>query len=231
MLRFLPHSRILMRHSFNRWLDCRPNGKVYAAFGPTCAAAADSGWVMGFDAAGLNSSGTLYLAPAAGQNAPGFTLHGLSADSTGNLYVFGQASFAYQAPRDRLAGIKPASSGNAFLKLSTENGIALTDYSKTASSGPLSFISAESSSSAGALVLPDFTDASGKVWHLALGADDGGNIYVLNRDSLGGCAFVHVDCSIGGWLDFVSGSRACRSILWRCRLLRCRRQHRKSVHT
>jgi hypothetical protein len=161
------------------------NGKVYGAWGPNCGTATDSGWVMGFDAANLNSVGTLYLAPAAGPGAPGFTLAGLSADSSGNLYLFGQASFAYQAPGSTNI-FAPASGGNAFLQISTENGLGLTDYSKTSSSGPLSLISAATAASGGAVVIPDFDDASGKVWHLALGAGTDGNIYVLNRDALGG---------------------------------------------
>jgi PQQ enzyme repeat len=161
------------------------NGKVFAAFGPNCGAAADSSWIMGFDAASLSSTGSLYLAPAAGSNAPGFTTAGLSADSTGDLYIFGQATFGYHAPGAANA-LAPANAGNAFLKLSTENGLALTDYSETSRSGPLSLINAQGGMSGGAVVLPDFTDDAGKVWHLALGAASDGSISLLNRDSLGG---------------------------------------------
>src|SRR6266699_3201139 len=39
--------------------------------------------------------------------------------------------------------------------------------------------------SAGPLLLPDLTDASGTVRHLAVGAGKDGNLYVLNRDNLG----------------------------------------------
>jgi len=158
------------------------NGKVYAAFGPTCGAATDSGWVMGFDAAGLSPSGTLYLAPAVGAGASGFTLDGISADSAGNLYVFDQTSFAYQA-RGLTSGLSLARGGSAFLKLSTENGVTLIDSSKTSSSRLVPMASAGVSGSA--VVLPDFTDAAGKIWHLALGAGSDGDIYLLNRDSLG----------------------------------------------
>jgi hypothetical protein len=161
------------------------NGKVYAAFGPNCGAAADSSWVMGFDAASLSSAGSLYLAPSAGPNAPGFTTAGLSADSAGNLYIFGQATFAYRAHGSTNA-LTPASAGNAFLKLSTENGLALSDYSKTSTTGPLSLITAGKGTSGGTVVLPDSTDAAGNVWHLALGAGTDGSISLLNRDSLGG---------------------------------------------
>ena len=163
------------------------NGKVFAAFGPQCGAPTDSGWVMGFDAASLSPSGTLYLAPAASAGASGFTLAGISTDSAGNLYVFDQASFAYQ-PGGATGGLSLSGGGSAFLKLSTENGITLIDSSKTSSSRLVPMDSAGGSGSA--VVLPDFTDASGKVWHLALGAGSDGAIYMLNRDSLGGSALL-----------------------------------------
>jgi hypothetical protein len=159
------------------------NGNVYAAWGPNCNTSADSGWVIGFDADGLFPSSSLYLAPASGPDVPGFTETGLSADSSRSLYVFGQARILSRSAN--LAGaLVSVGSGNAFLKLSTENGLSLLDYSKTTPSSTVPFGDANVGVP-GAVVLPDFTDASGKVFHLALGASSDGNIYLLNRDSLG----------------------------------------------
>ncbi len=53
------------------------NGKVFAAFGPGCSAPADSGWVIGFDAASLSPSASVYLAPASSRNR--FWIHGFWA--------------------------------------------------------------------------------------------------------------------------------------------------------
>jgi outer membrane protein assembly factor BamB len=39
--------------------------------------------------------------------------------------------------------------------------------------------------SGGAMVLPNFADANGKVWHLAIGAGKNSTIYVVNRFSMG----------------------------------------------
>src|SRR4029077_10306741 len=39
--------------------------------------------------------------------------------------------------------------------------------------------------SGGVLLLPDLTDSAQKVWHLAVGAGKDGNIYVVDRDSMG----------------------------------------------
>jgi len=39
--------------------------------------------------------------------------------------------------------------------------------------------------SGGALVLPDMTDSTGTVWHLAVGAGKDSNMYLVNRDKMG----------------------------------------------
>jgi glucose dehydrogenase len=39
--------------------------------------------------------------------------------------------------------------------------------------------------SGGAMLLPDLTDSSGTVHHLVVGAGKDGNLYVVNRDSMG----------------------------------------------
>ena len=39
--------------------------------------------------------------------------------------------------------------------------------------------------SGGEMLLPDLTDSSGTVRHLVVGAGKDGNIYVVNRDSMG----------------------------------------------
>ena len=39
--------------------------------------------------------------------------------------------------------------------------------------------------SGGAMVLPDLSDGAGHTLHLAVGAGKDGNLYVVNRDSMG----------------------------------------------
>ncbi len=160
------------------------NGKVFAAWGPNCGTASDSGWVMGFDASSLNPSGSLYLAPPSSLDSLGIYASGLTADTAGNLYVFDPESKATQNS-GAVGSLNSGSAGNAFVKLSTENGLTLSDYSKTASTASSSSTGSVAGASAGAIVVPDFTDDSGKVWHLAFGPGSDGSIYVLNRDSLG----------------------------------------------
>jgi len=75
--------------------------------------------------------------------------------------------------------------GNAFLKISTTGGtLAVADYFETYN-GISESGQDEDLGSGGALVLPDMTDSSGTVHHLAVGAGKDQNIYVVNRDSMG----------------------------------------------
>jgi hypothetical protein len=39
--------------------------------------------------------------------------------------------------------------------------------------------------SGGTIVLPDLSDSSGNIWHLAVGAGKDSNLYLVNRDSMG----------------------------------------------
>ncbi len=161
------------------------NGKAYAAWRPNCTAVSNTGWVMGFDTTNLNPSGWLYLEPATDRDTSGLAAAGLTGDTSGNLYLFGHASG--MNPVLNSAGVVvPASAGSAFLKLSTLNGLALANSSRTTASSSAPSVTADLIMAAGVIVLPDFTDDAGKVWHLALGAGFDGSIDVLSRDSLGG---------------------------------------------
>ncbi|MGA7825490.1 MAG: hypothetical protein WCA14_14975, partial [Steroidobacteraceae bacterium] len=75
--------------------------------------------------------------------------------------------------------------GNSFLKLSTAGGtLSVADY--FAMSNEVSESSADQDlGSGGILLLPDVTDSGGTVRHLAIGAGKDGNLYVVNRDSMG----------------------------------------------
>lgn len=160
------------------------DGKVYAAFGPQCSAPTDSGWVMGFDGASLLSIPSLYFAPSSNAVDSGFTLSGLSTDATGNLYGLGQMSSAARVT-DSTGTLAPANAGTAFFKLSTENGLALLGFSNRSIGAHAPSITANSSGLSSALLVPDLPDTSGVVLHLALGADNDGRIYLLNRDAIG----------------------------------------------
>jgi hypothetical protein len=76
--------------------------------------------------------------------------------------------------------------GNSFLKISTLNSgtLAVADYFAMWNEVSESIADLDLGGS-GPILLPDFADGSGTVHHLAVGAGKDGNIYVVDRDSLG----------------------------------------------
>ena len=74
--------------------------------------------------------------------------------------------------------------GNAFLKLSNSSGLQVEDFFE-----PFNTVNESDSDldlgSGGAMVLPDMTDSTGTTRHLAVGAGKDGNIYLVDRDSMG----------------------------------------------
>jgi hypothetical protein len=71
------------------------------------------------------------------------------------------------------------------MKISTaSNTLSVADYFEMSNTVSESN-NDEDLGSGGAMVLPDMTDTSGTVHHLAVGAGKDGNIYVVNRDSMG----------------------------------------------
>jgi PQQ enzyme repeat len=162
------------------------NGKVYAAFGPTCATAADSGWVIGFDPEHLKSAGSVFLAPSLIPGATGFVLKGLASDSVGNFYAFGGGDFISQTPSANGFPVS-AFAGDSFLRFSTENGLALAELPAAAAAANSTLV-ADAGGISSVVVLPDLIDAAGNTSHLALGAGGDGSVYLLNRDYLIGGA-------------------------------------------
>lgn len=102
---------------------------------------------------------------------------GPAADASGNVYVISGNGFG-DTPGTN------SSFGNSFVRLTTSGGLKVGDYFT-----PFNTLSEDNADadfgSAGPLLLPDLTDASGTTRHLAVGAGKDGNLYVLNRDNLG----------------------------------------------
>jgi immunoglobulin I-set domain protein len=136
-----------------------------------------SAWVIAFDAGTLQQTGAIDLVPNNSGGGMWMGGGGPAADASGNVYVISGNGFG-DTPGTN------SSYGNSFVRLSTSGGLKVGDYFTPFNT------SAEDSAdedfgSAGPLLLPDLTDASGTLRHLAVGAGKDGNLYVLNRDNLG----------------------------------------------
>src|SRR5207342_2947329 len=74
--------------------------------------------------------------------------------------------------------------GNAFIKIATAGGLSVADYFATFDTVSASNADTDLGSG-GAMVFPDFVDASGATRHLAVGAGKDGHLYVVDRDAMG----------------------------------------------
>jgi hypothetical protein len=162
------------------------NGVLYTAWTSHCDISPYSGWIIAYNATTLAQSAVLNVAPNSAGGGPAIWMAGggPAVDAGGNLYLL-TANGVFETT---LVNGFPGGGdyGNSFLKISTTGGaLAVADYFTMLNEV------AESSAdldlgSGGAMLLPDLTDSGGTVRHLAVGAGKDGNIYVVNRDSMGG---------------------------------------------
>jgi len=160
------------------------NGTVYLGWTSHCDHQPYTGWLMGYSESTLAQTAILNLTPNGSEGSIWMSGAGLAADAGGNIY-FLDANGTFDTSLDANGFPIHADFGNAFLKVSTTGGsLAVADYFE-----PFDTVAEsakdEDLGSGGVLLLPDLTDQSGNVYHLAVGAGKDKNIYVVNRDSMG----------------------------------------------
>ncbi|MFL6436211.1 MAG: PKD domain-containing protein [Terriglobales bacterium] len=160
------------------------NGVVYTSFASHCDNAPYNGWIVGYSQTTLQQVSVFNMTPNGSEGAIWMAEGGLAADQAGNIY-FLDGNGTFDTTLDANGFPTNKDFGNSFMKLSTSgNSLAAADY--FAMSNVVSENSADVDLGSGsAILLPDFTDATGKTWHLAVGAGKDKNIYVVNRDSMG----------------------------------------------
>ena len=160
------------------------NGVIYTSWGSHCDARPYTGWMISYNEGSLAQASVLNLTPNGNEGALWMSGAGPAADSASNIYAL-DANGSFDSTVNAQGFPSQGDFGNAFLKISTTNNqLAVADYFE------MSNQSSENSSdedlgSGGALVLPDLTDRSGNTRHLAVGAGKDGNLYVVDRDSMG----------------------------------------------
>jgi hypothetical protein len=160
-------------------------GVIYTSWTSHCDIAPYSGWIIAFAESTLARTAVLNVAPNGGAGpAIWMSGGGPAADSAGNIYLL-TANGAFETTLDANGFPSGKDYGNSFLKLSSAGGsLSIADYftmynEVAESAGDVDL------GSGGAMLLPDLTDSTGAVRHLVVGAGKDGNIYVVNRDSLG----------------------------------------------
>jgi hypothetical protein len=168
------------------------NGTVYTAWSSHCDIAPYTSWIIGYDEKTLAQNRVLNLDP---NGAPNSTFlsdgsgnsfwnsgAGPAADATGNIYAL-----SANGPFDTalLNGFPSHGDyGDTFLKLATPGSLAVSDYF-TPFDQATDAQNDTDLGSGGAIVLPDMTDGSGEIRHLAVGAGKDSNIYLVDRDNMG----------------------------------------------
>ena len=159
------------------------NGKLYTGWTSHCDIRPYTGWIIAYDAGTLAQTSVLNMTPNGNEGSIWMAGAGLAADRFGNIY-FLDANGVFDATMNSSGFPSGGDYGNAFMKLSTSGGLAVADYfemdNQAAENG-----SDTDLGSGGALLLPDLSDGAGNTMHLAVGAGKDGNLYVVNRDSMG----------------------------------------------
>jgi hypothetical protein len=160
------------------------NGTIYMGWTSHCDGLPYTGWLMAYSESSLRQTAVLNLTPNGNAGSIWMAGSGLAADASGNIY-FLDANGTFDTTLNSSGFPTQSDFGNAFLKISSTGGkLSVADYFEPYNTVAESAAD-EDLGSGGALVLPDISDSSGNVHHLAVGAGKDGNIYVVNRDSMG----------------------------------------------
>jgi autotransporter-associated beta strand protein len=150
------------------------NGVIYLAFASLGDIAPYHGWLLGYDAHTLAQT-TVYVSnPNSSDSGIWESGCGPTADTNGNVYV-ATGNGPFDGPTN-------SDYGDSLLKLSTTNGLALTDYFTPASQATMDS-SDRDFGSGGIVVLPDEVGSAAHP-HLLVMADKEGTIYLMDRDNL-----------------------------------------------
>ncbi len=149
------------------------NGKVYLAFASHGDTGPYHGWVIAYDAATLQPSGSWCVTPDGFAGAIWMSGGGLSADSNGDIYgISGNGQFN--------AAFGGQSYSNSYFKISPDLS-KVEDYFTPFNNVFLSTNDIDLGSGA-ALLVPD---QPGPHPHLVISAGKEGRIYVVDRDNMG----------------------------------------------
>jgi outer membrane protein assembly factor BamB len=162
------------------------NGTLYTSWTSHCDIQPYTGWIIAYAESTLARAAVLNVAPNSGGAGPAIWMAGggPAADASGNIYLLtGNGTFETTFDANGFPTLHDY--GNSFLKISTAGGtLSVADYfamynEVAESAGDVDL------GSGGAMLLPDLKDSTNTVRHLVIGAGKDGNIYLVNRDSMG----------------------------------------------
>jgi hypothetical protein len=161
------------------------NGTIYTSWTSHCDDAPYGGWIISFAQSTLARNGALNIA-ANSSAGPSIWMagDGPAVDASGNIYLL-SANGAFETTLDAKGFPSGQDFGNSFLKISSAAaGLSVLDFF-TMSNEVAESNADQDLGSGGEMLLPDLTDSTNTVRHLMVGAGKDGNIYVVDRDSMG----------------------------------------------
>jgi hypothetical protein len=159
------------------------NGNIYTAWTSHCDVGLYTGWLIAYSESTLQQTQVLNLIPNGHEGSIWMSGSGLAVDSAGSLYL-SDANGTFDATLDANNNPINHDYGNAMIRLTANGTLAVADYFNVSNTVSESSQDLDLGSG-GVVLLPDMTDASGKIQHLVVGAGKDKNIYIASRDSLG----------------------------------------------
>jgi hypothetical protein len=149
------------------------NGAIYIAFASYADIDPYHGWILTYSASTLANLGTFCDTPDGGQGGIWMAGAGMSADSSGNVYVStGNGTFSIQNGGSDY--------GDTVIKFSSSPSLTVTDWFSPHDNSYLD-VNDLDLGSGGLLIFPDGTGGGNR---MLIGGKNGA-LYLLNRDSLG----------------------------------------------
>lgn len=160
------------------------NHIVYTSWASHCDYRPYTGWIISYNQTTLAQQSVLNVTPNGNEGSIWAAGAGPAADSAGNIY-FLDANGTFDTTLDKNGFPINGDYGNAVMKLSTAKGqLAVADYFNMYNTVDESNAD-EDLGSGGAMVVPNFKDASGKMHQLVVGAGKDSNIYLADRTNMG----------------------------------------------
>jgi len=171
------------------------------------------GWVIGYDKTSLSQVAVFNTTPDAFGSYPsrgGVWMGGgaPAADTSNNLYLITGNGAYNGASGGSISGVTDF--GDSVLKLSTSPSLAVTDWFAPMDQQALSDAD-EDFGSGGTVVLVDLP-SSAPVQHLLVGAGKAGDLFLLNRDSMG--HFSSTGNNVVDWIHLASGEVFATAAFW-----------------
>ena len=160
------------------------NGTLYTSWGSHCDIRPYGGWMMTYNPMTLVQTSALDFVPNGSDGAPWNAGAGPAVDAQGYIYTsLGNGTF--DTTLNAQGFPSQGDFGNSLMKLSlTANGLHPVDYWTMYNSNAESNVDTDLGSG-GLMLLPDQTDSTGAIRHLAVAAGKDSNLYVADRDNMG----------------------------------------------